>query len=213
MSTTERVLNDFIDDWNAGRRPRALDYLARVEPGAQRDELAEQIASWLELAPAPEHDAAARAAIRREPAVERVLAGAGEPSGSWPDVLPRLRDRAGLSLGELAQRIVARFGFDASATARATGYLERMERGELAPERVSRRLLDALGDALGVSGRSLGEAARLGAGLWPAHGALLRSDGEADEQLLADLEAISRAALTPADRDELDRLFTGGADA
>jgi transcriptional regulator with XRE-family HTH domain len=214
MSATERVLSEFIDAWNAGRRPRANEYLARVEPGPRRDELAGQIASWLELAPAPELDDAARAAIGSDPIVERILAGAGAPAGMWPDVLPRLRDRAGLSLRELAQRVLVRCGLDESEAGRAAGYLERMEHGELAPERVSRRLLEALGEVLGVSGSSIAEAARLGGGLRPASGgALLRSDGDADDQLLRDLEELSRAALTPARPDELDRLFIGGPDA
>jgi transcriptional regulator with XRE-family HTH domain len=218
MSESERILNDFIDAWNAGRRPRALDYLRRVEAGVERDELAGQIAAWLEVAPAPPLDAAARAAVRAEPEVDGILGRAGAAGGMWPELLPRLRERAGLSVGDVADALVERFGLASGDAPRAAGYLERMESGELEPARVSRRLLDALGELLGVSAASIAEAARLGGGMRTAAagGPLLRSDGAVDESLLRDIEALSRAGLTPgpdpAAADELDRLFRGGPD-
>jgi transcriptional regulator with XRE-family HTH domain len=213
MSTDDQVLNDFIEAWNAGRRPRVLEYLARVPEGPARDELAERLSTWLQLAPTPDYDDATRAQIRSEPVVERVLAAAGEEAGLWPVVIPRLRERAGLSVRELARRIVERFGLRGADEDRAAAYLERMERGELEPSRVSPRLLDALGEALGASGRTLSEAAQLGSRLRPASGgALFRTDAEADERVARDIEELSRAAMTPAPAplDELDRLFTGG---
>lgn len=214
MSTTNQILGDFIDAWNAGRRPRVRDYLARAPAGTARDELAGRITTWLELAPTPDYDDATRAEIRAEPIVQRVLAAAGEEAGMWPDVIPRLRERAGLSLRELAQRIVERFQLGGGSADRTTDYLGRLERGELEPARVSRRLLDALGEALGASGRTLSEAARLGGSFRPAAagGTLFRSDAGADEQVARDIEALSRAAMRPAPAplDELDRLFTGG---
>jgi len=103
MSTSERVLSDFIDAWNAGRRPRVGDYLQRV-PGDQRDELAEQITTWLELVPPPAYSEQARGAIRSEPIVQGVLSTVGDDVGAWPALLPRLR-RAGLGR--------AREGYDA----------------------------------------------------------------------------------------------------
>jgi transcriptional regulator with XRE-family HTH domain len=216
MSRTEQVLSEFVDAWNAGRRPRAREYLARVPEGPERDQLADEIMTWLELAPTPAYDAATRAQIRAEPIVQRVLRAADEQAGLWPDVIPRLRERAGLSLRELALRVVERFGLGGGAVARAEEYLGRMERGELAPARVSLRLLDALGETLGASGRTLGEAAQLGGGFRPAAagGTLFRSDADADDQVVLDIEALSRAALQPAPppMDELDRLFTGGPD-
>ena len=38
MSTTDQILSDFIDAWNAGERPRVRDYLARAPVGAARDD-------------------------------------------------------------------------------------------------------------------------------------------------------------------------------
>jgi hypothetical protein len=47
MSTNDQILSDFVDAWNAGRRPGALEYLARAPEGAERDALADLITSWL----------------------------------------------------------------------------------------------------------------------------------------------------------------------
>ncbi len=92
MSTHEQVLSEFIDAWNQGHRPRVREYLARLPDGPERDELAEQITSWLEVAPTPSYDEETRDEIRREPIVASVLSGP----------VPALRARAGLSISELA---------------------------------------------------------------------------------------------------------------
>jgi hypothetical protein len=217
MSTTEQVLSEFIDAWNAGRRPRVREYLARVPEGSPRDELADQISTWLEVAPAPQHTSATRAQIRSEPIVQSVFAAVGDDAGLWPSLLPQLRARAGLSVGDLGARLVERFGLGGGAQERATDYLTRMEDGELEASRVSRRLLDALGELLGASGRALADAGMLGAGprLASPGGTFFRAEGDAGDWVAQDIETLSRAGLTPAPRemDELDRLFMGGADA
>ncbi len=85
MSTYDQVLSDFMDAWNAGRRPRVREYLARLPDGPEREELADQITDWLEVAPTPEYDADTRASIAREPVVRprprlRRMPGSGRPS-------------------------------------------------------------------------------------------------------------------------------------
>jgi hypothetical protein len=217
MSTTDQVLSAFIDEWNAGRRPRVREYLNRVPEGPDRDELAEQITTWLEVAPTPDYDDEARAAIRAEPVVEHVLSAVGDDAGLWPSVLPRLRERQGLSVAQLAASLVRRFGLRSADQARTTIYLERLEHGDLEPTRVSRRLLDALGELLGASPGTLADAGSYGRGLRPAAGGgtLFRASSEAAPMVAADIAALSRAAMrpAPAPMDELDRLFTGGPDA
>lgn len=217
MSTTEQVLSDFIDAWNAGRRPRVIEYLARVPEGAVRDELADRISTWLELAPTPDYSQATRAEIRAEPIVRRVHEAVGEDAGLWPAVIPELRARAGLSVTDLAARIVQRFVLGGGNAQRTADYLQRMERGELEASRVSRRLLDALGEMLGSSGRALANAGMLGGGMRAAGagGTLFRADGRAGDRVARDIETLSQAGLTPAppEMDELDRLFVGGVDA
>jgi hypothetical protein len=214
MSSTEQVLSEFIDAWNAGRRPRVIEYLGRVPEGAERDALAEQIGTWLEVAPTPAYDPGTRAQIRAEPAVRHVFDAVGEDAGLWPAVIPQLRAGAGLSIREVAVRLIERFDLGAGSEDRAAEYLERMERGELEAARVSRRLLDALGELLGASGRTLADAGRLGGAMRPAAagGTLFRAGEDAGTWVARDIEALSRAAMTPAppEMDELDRLFTGG---
>ena len=212
MSTpTDQLLSEFIDAWNAGARPQVEDYLQRAVPG-ERDELAERLEDWLLVAPSPAYDAQALASIRAEPGYAGALAEI-EAVGLWPEVLPRLRERAGLKLRELAGRITAAFGLPGEE-ARAEGYLERMEAGDLDASRVSRRLLDALGTALGVSAADLLRAGGVRPAAAPGQ-ALFRAERYAAASFEADLEALSRAALTPAPEpmDELDRLFVGGPDA
>jgi hypothetical protein len=195
----DKVLSEFIDAWNAGKRPRVDDYLERAAP-ADRDELAERLGDWLLVAPGPDYSAKALADIRAE------LAGLPE---LWPEVLPTLRERAGLRVRDLAARITAAFGLQGEEE-RTSAYLERMERGELDASQISRRLLEALGRALGA------DLIR-GAGLRPAARgqALYRAERDAGASFEEELEALSQAAMAPAPppMDELDRLFTGGPDA
>ena len=205
MSEHEQILSEFIDAWNAGQRPRVGEYLARVASD-ERDALADAISVWLATAPAPELGEAARAEVRASPVVAQVLAD----EGAWPAVLPQLRSRAGLSVRDVAAWLAERFSLrDADRT---EAYVEQMERGELGPDRVSRRLLDALGGLLGVSGGSLAD---LGFRPAAASATLFRADEDHGEWIAQDIDALSRAAMTPAPppMDELDRLFLGGPDA
>jgi hypothetical protein len=199
MSTTDQVLNDFIDAWNAGRRPRVREYLARIPDGPDRDELADQITSWLEVAPTPSYDEETRAQIRAEPIVAGALVGP----------VPALRAHAGLSISELASRLIERLSLHRSDIDRAADYLERLESGRLDPSRVSRRLLDALGVLLGAPGALTVPPPR------PAAGTMFRAASDAGDWVRDDIEVLSRAAMAPAPppMDELDRLFTGGPDA
>lgn len=216
MFSTDLLLSEFIDDWNAGRRPRVRDVLRRVPDDAARTRLAREIDAWLELAPTPDFDAEARAAIRAEPVVQRVFAAVGDDAGLWPQVLPDLRERSRLSLRQLAGRLVERLSLRAEDEGRTAAYLERMERGELDATRVSRRLLDALADLLGASPATLADAGTFGRELRPAvaGGTLFRSDGEAEDWVADDLALLTQAALEPAppSLDEVDRLFLGGPD-
>ena len=204
----DMVLSEFIDAWNAGRRPRIDAYLDRVAP-AERDELGEQIESWVLMAPGPEYDEDALAQIRAEPALAGALGEIADQPELWPEVLPRLRERAGLRLRDLAARVTAAFGLERPGGAR--GVLPRADGARRAgATRVSRRLLDALGTALGANLAGGGDHQ---GGRAPGL-ALFRADEEAGASFEEELEILSRAALTPAPEpmDELDRLFLGGPD-
>lgn len=218
MSLREQALSDFIDAWNAGRRPRVLDCLRRVPEGPERDALAESIETWLTHAPTPELSPPDREAVRDTAAVRRVLEVVGEDAALWPVALPRLRARAGLSVRDVATALVDRFDLGGAAEIdRAAAYLDEMEQGSRRADRVSRRLLDALGAVLGISGPGLADLGGA-AGVFrpaPEGGLLFRADDDAEDWLAEHIELLARAARTPAPEpmDELDRLFAGGPDA
>ena len=206
----DKLLSEFVDAWNAGRRPQVSDYLERAAPG-ERDELAELLEDWLTMAPTPTYSDETLAAISAEPALVGALAEIESDPVLLPEVLPRLRERAGLKVRDLASRVTAVFGL-AGEEERAEDYLTRLVSGELEPTRVSRRLLAALGSLLGAD--LLRAAGLRAAGASPGQ-ALFRAEREAGASFEVDLDALSRAAMAPAPEpmDELDRLFTGGPDA
>src|SRR5205085_11616377 len=105
-----------------------------------RGELADELMSFLTFAPTPEYDDAALEAIRAEPVVADGLAGAEGRAGVLPALLIRLRERVGMSTGDVAASLVERLGLPGDRQKKTAGYLDRLERGELEPARVSRRV-------------------------------------------------------------------------
>ncbi len=210
MTTVDSILGEFMDDWNAGRRPDVAAYLERV-PESERDELAAQIATWLEIAPTPDYDEPTRAAIAQEPVLQAALAEAATLRAPLAERLPTLRARAGLAVRDVARRLVSIF--DLEDEQRAAAYLEQIERDELDSSRLSRRLLDGLATILGADREQLTPAPRA----FAAGQAFYRAEEGADQWIAEDIDALSRAALAPAPAsrpmDELDRLFLGGPDA
>lgn len=208
MSDLEQTLGEFIDAWKAGGRPDLDAYLARV-PDGERDELAARVDAWLDVAPAPDYPASARAAIAAEPALRAALQAAEALRPALPESLPALRARAGLGVRDLAARLSERFGL--ADEDRAVAYLERLERGELDPGRLSRRLLGALSELLGAARIAVPPPAATAS---PGQ-AFFRADEDAEDWIVQDIDALSRAALAsaPAPMDELDRLFLGGPEA
>lgn len=201
MSAVDRLLGQFADDWKAGRRPDVDALLARA-PARDRAELAELVVAWLEVAPTPRYDEATRTQLAHDPLLEAARAA----RSPMPERLPLLRRRAGLELGDLAERLAAVFGL--SDVPRAARYLARVESGELDSARLSRRLIDGLAAILRVDPVALGTRRPALAAGQP----LFRADEDAERAVAADLDVLSRAAFAPAPApmDELDRLFLGG---
>jgi hypothetical protein len=208
MTETDRLLSEFMDAWNAGRRPRVQDYLARA-PDDARAELGEQLTTFLEYAPTPSYDEATMQELMAKPAVVAAAAAFESEAGLWPALLPRLREQARLTVGDVARRLTEALGL-AGREAKAEQYLEQMESGTLDPGGVSRRVLEALGRILRVDPGDLDRAGAFGVAE-PAP-ALLRSEpGTAPS--VAHLEVLADALATPApgeEWDEVDRLFRGG---
>ena len=208
MTSVAHALGEFIAAWNAGERPRLDDYISRVAPDEQ-DDLAQQIRMYMLTAPEPEeYSEEAWAEMSADPMIARIAEQAMEPE-PWPSLLPRLRERAGLTAAAVVDRLGTR------NRAKAQNLYEEMESGELDPERPSWALLDKLAGIFGVSRESLDwrggglQVLRSMAAPPPAAApALFRSDDAVthhDMDLLAD--GLTQQA---DDWDDVDDLFLGG---
>jgi transcriptional regulator with XRE-family HTH domain len=202
----DQALSNFIDDWNAGRRPDLDGYLESVAQD-DRPQLAQAVATFLEHAPTPAYEQAAREQLRADPALavarERLLGPA------LAEIVREQRAARRLSVGDLARRVGRAVGVSGREQ-RIEVYLDRLEHGELDGRRLTRRLLDALASALGANRNDLERASLRG--LVPA-GALFRTEDERQAgAVLEQLEAVADAlyAAAPPERDEVDELFLGG---
>jgi transcriptional regulator with XRE-family HTH domain len=208
MVSIDRVLSEFIDDWNAGRRPQVDDYLERV-PEGERDDLADRLMTWLEVAPTPGYDEPTREAIRSEPVARATIDAMASEAGLWPELLPSLRKRASLSVGELAKKLVVAVGLGAGSEPKATEYLEQLEQGSLNPARVSATVIEKLAAILRVDPSLLNQAG--GPAFRPAP--MFRAAIEPGADTLHNMEVLADmlTAKAPAeDWDEVDQLFQGG---
>lgn len=209
MNDVASLLSRFIDEWNAGERPAVESYLARTEGEADRRELGEQISFFLEWAPTPRYSDSAMDELLAEPAVAVAAnALAGERS-AWSELLPRLRAQTGLSIRELAQRLLEKAQIGSEGTEKAAAYIEQMEAGRLDSSSLSRRVLSSLSELLGISEPDL-----RGTGQWlsPASAALWRREGAEQERTSEELDLLADAlaARAPGERrDEVDELFFG----
>ncbi|MQA75980.1 MAG: hypothetical protein GEU88_16880 [Solirubrobacterales bacterium] len=221
MADVERLLSEYIAEHRAGGRADPLEYLERVE-GTDRAELAELIDAYLRRSPGREWDPEAfegSAAERLADGIARSLQGA---SGWWPMMLPRLRDGARLTRGQLVERLSAALGV-AGREEKVRAYYHEMEHGTLPSAGVSQRVLDALAEIFGGSAETLREiGAPLGEGRGPAGAPAMARVGTPDPRYAegrpgAPGDAAGEAGepraepVTPAkERDEIDEMFTGG---
>jgi hypothetical protein len=215
-SDRDQILSEFIDAWNAGRRPDVDDHLARV-PEQERAELADQLVSFLSFAPTPDYDEDALAAIRAEPVVADALAAPSTRGGLLPDLLVRLRERLSWTTPQVAGELVRELGLPDDQAGKTASYLRRLERRQLDPSGVSGQVFEALARLFGVPPNELEGAADLGG--WASGPARARTamafradDRDAAEAVSEDLELLADALHAPGDaaRDEVDDLFLGG---
>jgi transcriptional regulator with XRE-family HTH domain len=210
----EQVLSEFIDAWNAGKRPDVDEYIARV-PADEHAALSEELLAFLTFAPTPAYTDAALAAIEAEPELIETLRTSSARGGLLPDLLKRLRERFGMSTSEVAGELVGELGLAEDRAPKTAGYLERLEAGRLEPTRVSHRVFDALGQVFGLTGSELEGAADTGS--WspvgaPAAAPVFRAEKEAAAAAERHLEVLADALAAPGGepRDEVDELFLGG---
>lgn len=210
----DRTLSEFIDAWNAGRRPDVDDFIARA-PAEEQGALADELMSFLSFAPTPEYTDAALDAIRAEPIVADALAAPGAPGGLLPSLLAGLRERFSLSTPQLAAELVPILGLSADQVGKTGTYLDRLEHGELEPARVSRRVFDALARLFGVPRDQLegaGDLSGWGPQALMSPAPVFRADEDATAAVAPHLELLADALEAPGgnDRDEVDDLFLGG---
>ena len=208
MVSIDRVLSEFIDDWNAGRRPQVDAYLERVAD-RERAELADRLMTWLEVAPTPSFDDDTRDAIRSEPVARAAVDAMASEAGLWPELLPRLRERASLSVRELAGKLVAAIGLGPGSEDKTSDYLEQLEKGSLDPARISRTVIEKLAGILRVDSSLLDQAG--GPAFRPAP--MFRASKPASAGTMRNMEVFADMLTAEApeeDWDEVDQLFQGG---
>ncbi len=209
MTAIDRVLAEFRDAWDAGRRPDLLDYVARVPP-AEQDELADAIMTWLESAPMPDYDDATRAEIAADPILVAALAAGEDAVQPWASRLRLFRERAGLAVDELAAKLTEVLSLSGQEQ-RTAEYLQQAEHDELDERRVSKRLVTGLARALRIDTEAL--LPSWGAPSLSAQHFRLEQGSLDEDALRQQFDALARAAAAPApdqQLDEVDRLFLGG---
>lgn len=213
-SDRDRILSEFIDAWNAGRRPDVDDYLSRASP-RERGELAGQLVSFLSFAPTPSYDDDDLDAIRADPVVADALAAPGRRGGLLPALLTGLRERFSMTTPQLAGELVRALDLPSDREQKTASYLDRLEHGELEPARISRRVFDALARVFGVPRDQLegaGDLSGWGPSTAMASGPVFRADEDAAQAVSRHLDVLADALEAPGGegRDEVDDLFLGG---
>jgi hypothetical protein len=210
MADLDRLLDELAADYEAGREVDPAALLDRVDPD-QRQELAARIDSYLMTAPPRKWDPEAYEGSLAQQAVDRVYESIVAESGTWPELLPALRDQARIKRADLVSRLAKALGFTAAAQVEKVGdYYNRMEHGQLRPAGVSGRVIDALAAILGTEPGRI-RAAGGGAELGGRDVAFARTAFPNAEFAEADMGApVERRAADEPGRDEIDVLFLDG---
>jgi hypothetical protein len=209
MADVERLLQEFIAEDRSGGHADPVAYLQRTR-GTDRKELEALIDAYLAHAPRRSVDLSAdQPAGARRAADELTRAIAGR-SGWWPALLPRLRGRARLRRAEVVDRLARELGATESE-AKVGAYYHAMEQGTLPATGVSDRVLEALAAIVGTSAATLRDTGRALGGPPPGRdpGAAFARLGAPDPELIEEPPADAAPATPPAERDEIDELFTG----
>jgi hypothetical protein len=219
MTHVDRLFKAFVAGHRNGEDVDARGFLTQVE-GRDREELGALIEGHLERAPRRRWDPEGF----RGSNAERVVTTLTAPAGTWPELLPQLRNDAQLPRDELTRRLAASLGVEERAD-KVHRYYHEMERGRLPARRVSQRVLEALGPLLGQSADALrraGEGISAAAGPSPSGGAsaFARAAPRGSEtppagKRVREEPSGSPPPASPDERageewDEVDQLFRGG---
>jgi len=206
MTDLDRLLSEFIDEWNAGRRPSVSRYLNLAKDGRDRSELGSQITAFLDVAPIPAYEPSQLADARAGSVVSAAASAFETKTSGWPALLPRWRAAAGLTLEQLADRVLESAGLRTANSEKAADYLTSMERGGLDARTVSRRAMNVVACALGVNVTDLMRAGKPSEAT--AVGAVFRAvDEEATNEVGDRLAGLADALSASADFDAVDDFF------
>ena len=201
MTTADKMFSEFRAAYERGERANVADFLAGVSDD-ERDELEARINRYLiEEAPLRSYDAAEFAREQQTPVMQRAAELFDEAAETN---LVAARERAGLTLDELAAAVLANAGLgaDKAEQAKAADYLGQLEQGTL--PRLTQRVRDAVRSVLDTDPASsfarpeYGFAFRLSA----------RDEAAPDESIeRAELLLDAMSTPSPRDWDEVDELF------
>src|SRR4051812_31720137 len=142
MTDVDRLLREYIEEHRAGGEADPLAYVERLE-GTDRAELEALIDAYLARAPGRDWDPEAYRGSPAEQVVAALTESLGGVSGSWPVLLPELRNKARIRRDELVGRLADALGVGGREE-KVAYYYNQMEHGLLQPAGVSDRVLDAL---------------------------------------------------------------------
>ncbi len=210
MADAFQLLEDYIAAHRADDEADPLQWVDRAD-GRDRDLLAELIDSYLERAPGREWDAEGFKQSGLAVFAERVNESLYSQAGTWPVILPSLREQAEVKRSEVVSRLAQALGAESKQT-KVGAYYHGMEQGSLPAEGVDDSVLSALGSILGASADALRRAGRAvvplgGTAMDAAAPAFARTAEPASAP--AHDEAFAAASAVD-DWDEVDRLFRGG---
>ncbi len=178
----EELFGEYASAYARGERPQAREFLARA--GAQADELALLIDSFLARAPVPAPD---------EQGVQLFDAWQADESPLF-----RLRTARGLSRDAVVAALVRALGIDQNKEEKARRYYYELESGLLEPERVDRRVWETLAETLDARIRDLAAWA-------PRRLEFLATAFPHEAQPM--MAAMRAPVLPQGPEDEVDRLF------
>ena len=217
MADVDKLFTDYVAEHRAGGEADPRAYLEKVE-GVDRDELATLIDAYLVRSPGRSWDSDAYEGSPAQALVAGIERSMGGKAGTWPMLLPRLRDRAKISRAALVERLAAALGVGGQKE-KVADYYHQMEQGSLDSGGVSTTVLEALAAIVGSSAAALRSAGeKFGEGQPPSEGTVFarvatpRPEYEASGAHQPEFR-VARAEQPPgsaAEEAEVDRLFTGG---
>jgi hypothetical protein len=211
MAEPSELRDEFAAAFEAGEEPNPRDFVERASAG-ERQETEALIDRYLMTAPRRRWDPDAYEHSLAKVAVDQVLESMEGVSGTWPELLPSLRERARIMRRDLVERLARALGFgEERQIEKVERYYNGMEHGLVPAAGVSARVIDALAGILDVDAERIRQAGSRGQASPGEAGAVYARMAVADEEYsVGDAPAAAPAEREREQPDEIDRLFTGG---